>query len=153
MLNPDILVDAITAKIKLIPGFMTFMNSVAGNVSSYTDNDVGRTNAVEVMTAPSTLVCWEELEDVAEGQAEWLHRIVIYIRLAPNPTTPNRFGAVLYQLTNGVPTGDTRRLLGDTDVPDPRWEMIGIPTALRVIDELGVEYLVVTVRYRQKVED
>lgn len=150
MLNPDDLVDAIVAKIKLVSGFMAYMANDAANVNAYTDNDAGILNAIGVMEAPSTLVIWQELEEVEEGLSAWTHRIDIAVRPLPNTATPNRFGAVLYQLINGVPTGGNKRLLADVDTPDTRWEMLGIPQAVRAVDNEGVEYILVSVRYRQK---
>lgn len=150
MLNPDDLVDAIVAKIKLVSGFMAYMANDAANVKAYTDDETGVLNAVGAMEAPSTLVMWQELEEVSEGQAAWTHRIEIAVRPLPNQASPNRFGAVLYALINGVPAGGSKRLFADVDTPDVRWEMLGIPQAVRSVDEQGVEYILVSVRYRQK---
>lgn len=145
MLNPDVLVDAVTAKLRLIPAFVTLMGD-ATRINSYIDNEAGVVNSLNSMRFPDCIVVWQELEDVAEGQAQWVHRLSIYVR------SKERMGLLLYTIVNGVPTGDNRRF-SDPDTVDDRWELLGIPIAARDLDEEAIDFLEIRMRYRQKVED
>lgn len=144
MLNPDTLVDALVAKLKLISGFMALMGNDANNVRAHIDNESsGVLDAINTMEFPSCLVVWQELEDVPEGQAQWTHRVSLYIRANA------RIGAILYAVTDGIPTGSTYPL-SSPDTTHSSWELLGIPTAVRAVDENDVEFLEVTLRYREK---
>lgn len=147
MLNPDTLCDALRDKLRAIPALVTLMANDPLRIVCYVDSDSGLLRSVNEMQLPSMLIAWQEMQGQSDALQAWTHRLSIFVRYA------GRFGALLYQVTNGVPTGGDGRRLTAPDVVHPDWEMVGVPTAQRVIDDDGTEYFEIGMTFAQKVED
>lgn len=134
MTNPDTILDAIVAKLKLIPSLVTLVGS-AGKISAYTDADRALFASVYEMTDKAILVAWMGTAPGIFGDAEvWKHRFSIYAR----PGVGVRMGTLFHTIITGAITGENLKLPYINF--DPPSEMMDTPSAQRIQDEDGIEY-------------
>lgn len=145
MVNPDELVEAVRDKLRAIPAVVSMVDSDANRITGYGDNVVTLGAAVIDAPSPSIIVAWVGNEPGEEGLHPWIQIITLYLRLN------SRMGLAFANICDSVATGDTLKFT-ETEFHDD-FELLGIPVFGREVDDDGVEYPQITMRFRQRSQE
>jgi hypothetical protein len=135
MLNPTLIVKAVTALLQDIPALATAMTGIGPDGLEVRiwahrflpGQDLNLTEAIYKMPSPSILVAWEGTQGGNfSGYAMWKHRVCVYLRAgnAAGVESPLGYEDLWALVCNGIPatlsTVNLRytNLLPDLDIPD-----------------------------------
>ncbi|MGQ9686626.1 MAG: hypothetical protein ACUVT2_10030 [Thiobacillaceae bacterium] len=152
MVNPAELVEALVARLRAIPELVAEMDGDAERIYAYHDHypkRISLSSAVYEAPHPSILVAWQRTSPGFFGRHEvWKHDFALYLRARETSEVPPTAYYRLWELiVNGVPEGDSVRLLNATI--HPACYPMDVPTCARLTDEQGVEHFVVNLSLRE----
>lgn len=139
MTNPDELVDAVRDKLRAITSVVALVDGDENNILSYEDDSPSVFHKVANMETPSMVVAWAGNSEVNH----WEHVVDVYLRL-----DAHRFGAVMAAICDSVAEGDSQKFV-DADFHDD-FEQLNAPVFDRALDDEGMEYPRLRMRFRQR---
>jgi hypothetical protein len=144
MLKPSLIVSAVISTLQSIPDFVSAMNG-AQNIKAHTFQDgvaLPIMDDIYQLTAPSTLVVWEEtLGGNFDAATLWKHIVSVYIK-APNVATaqnPLGYEDLIWLVVNG-PVNGTSLNIRQIDLIPGKLRTMETPTVTRLTDEARTDF-------------
>lgn len=155
MTNPKAIGDALVTAMRAIPGLVTAMTGLQGQISFYGDSFPQSSQlwqAINDLAPPAMLVVWNGTALTGDGR-RWLHEFAVIVRAKPETATATGYTDIWTAFVNGVPSGYGGQPLQFTEViagvfrmEPPSIRRMSIP----VNERDSLDYFEITVRFVEK---
>ena len=140
--DPDALLDAVRDKLRAIPGLVTLVGGNPAVIGSYSDDNTRIFQALIEMGTPAILLGLQDSDFGELGNSRYEYTIIAWMRGV------GRIGTAFKAICGGIAAGDTEPF-SDTQI-HPDFMQLGLPTIRRELDDDGIEYLGIAMRFQDR---
>jgi hypothetical protein len=147
VIKPSDITAAIVTLLQAIPDLVEAMGDDEERIYAYDDTypvSVNRSDAIRNAPSPSVMVMYRSTGEAVAGGV-WTHRVSLYLR----PQDGGSYSDLAYLIFSGVPTGQSLAFV-DCEVHSGLDPMRFEGEAAPVVDEEGVEYMEVNLRFEER---